>query len=179
MRYISIDPSGSFNEGKGHTGLAIMDDNNWNSLEVYSIDAKKYNTRLDYWNAIIDFTKQDNITVIIESFNIRNNGFLLGKMPETLLLIGAIVRDLETRNINYVFQSPSAVKSRFKDDLLGNYIPNFEKRNKYYYLNNKCINDHIRDALKHLLYFKKYNLKEEVSIHVDSKPKCNYSNRQY
>ena len=44
-----------------------------------------------------------------------------------------------------------------KDEKLPKYIPNLELRpNGRYYLDNKIINDHIRDALKHLLYYKRY-----------------------
>ena len=91
---------------------------------------------------------------------IRNNGFLIGKMPETILFIGALVWELERYKINYVFQTPTQAKSRFKDENLDRYIPNFEKRNGYYYLNNKRTNDHVRDSLKHLLYYKKYTIKK-------------------
>ena len=76
-----------------------------------------------------------------------------------------MIWELEQLNIDYVFQSPSQAKTRFKDEHLGKYIPNYEVKDlsgkKYYYLNGKQTNDHVRDSLKHLLYFKKYNLKEE------------------
>ena len=160
MYFIFIDPSGSFNEGKGHTGISIIKDWDWNTLEVYSVAAKNFKTRLDYWNKILSFIININDTkrVIIESFTIRTNGFLMGQMPETIQLIGALSWHMDTLNIKYTFQSPSQAKSRFKDSLLSTYIPNFEKKsNGYYYLNGKRINDHIRDSLKHLLYYKKYH----------------------
>jgi hypothetical protein len=89
---------------------------------------------------------------------IRTQGFLLGKMPETIQLIGALRWELDSRGIEYHFQTPTQAKSRFKDDDLPKYIPGFEKRiNGRYYLNGKQVNDHIRDALKHLLYFTRYH----------------------
>jgi hypothetical protein len=88
---------------------------------------------------------------------IRTQGFLMGKMPETIQLIGALRWHLDQENVPYIFQTPTQAKSRFKDDDLPKYIANFEKRpNGRYYLNNKQINDHIRDALKHLLYYMRY-----------------------
>ena len=169
MKYIFIDPSGSFNEGKGHTGIAIIKDNDWSTLEYKSIAAKDYDSRHQYWADVMDtiylhtFIKSPepdahlNTKVIIESFMIRTQGFLMGKMPETIQFIGALEYKLENHGIEYSLQTPSQAKFRFKDDDLPRYIPGFEKRtNGRYYLNGKQVNDHIRDALKHLLYFMKY-----------------------
>ena len=159
MRYVAIDPSGSFNEGKGHTGISIINDWNWDTLEVISVSAKNFPDRYSYWKSLISTVIQDteNTVVVIESFVVRSNGFLVGKMPETSLFIGALVYELERLGVPYVFQSPSQAKTRFKDEHLGKYIPNYERRdNGFYYLNGNRINDHVRDSLKHLLYFMKY-----------------------
>lgn len=161
MKYIVIDPSGSYNEGKGHTGITTIIDEDWDSLEVKSLAAKDYLNRRDYWSAtikyIVDESRKGPIEVIIESFMIRSSGFLMGKMPETILFIGAIEYVCELNGIKYSTQAPTTAKSRFKDELLGMYIPKFEYRaNGRYYLNDKQINDHIRDSLKHLLYYFKY-----------------------
>lgn len=167
MRYVFVDPSGSFNEGKGHTGVAIMYDDDWSSISVKDFYAKDFDSRYKYWKAVIDYiTLGHNVLgfeskVVIESFVVRTNGFLMGKMPETIQFIGAIAYELDKWKIPYIFQTPSQAKTRFKDDVLPNWIPGFEHRaNGRYYLNNKCINDHMRDALKHLLYFKKYKENE-------------------
>lgn len=163
MKYVFVDPSGSFTEGKGHTGVAIIIDSDWSTLSAKSLAAKDYNERHLYWQAILNeilkasTSSKTGCIVIIESFQIRANGFLIGKMPETILCIGALIWELEEYGIDYVFQSPTQAKSRFKDEKLPNYIPNLERRdNGRYFLNGKMINDHIRDALKHLLYFQRY-----------------------
>ena len=170
MKYIFIDPSGSFNEGKGHTGIVSIKDNDWTTLKYKSLAAKDYSTRHEYWHAIMltvheltffeDPEPRTNLDtkVIIESFMIRTQGFLMGKMPETIQLIGALEYKLEDHGIDYFLQTPTQAKSRFKDIDLPRHIPGFEKRvNGRYYLNSKQVNDHIRDALKHLLYFTKYH----------------------
>lgn len=167
MMVVAIDPSGSFNEGKGKTGIAVCDDIFLpiNPI-VRSIEAKDYPTRHAYWNAILNYVlavRPD--VVVIESFVTRANGFLIGKMPETPMFIGVLVWELEKFGIPYVFQSPSQAKTRFKDDYLGKYLLDYEvhdtSRGKLYYLNGKLTNDHIRDAIKHLLYYKKYNIRED------------------
>ena len=161
--YIFVDPSGSFNEGKGHTGIAVIENENWDSLTISSVAAKDFKDRHSYWKSILDsiiHIAQDTsepVTVIIESFMIRNQGFLTGKMPETIQFIGMLSWELENANIKYYFQTPTQAKARFKDESLSRYIPNFEMRaNGRYYFNGRQTNDHVRDALKHLLYFLKY-----------------------
>ena len=164
MRYVFIDPSGSFNEGKGHTGISIIEDFDFDTLVTFSLSAKDYEDRHLYWKDIIRKAIGPDTLVVIESFVNRNNGFLIGKMPETPLLIGALVWELEQLNIDYTFQTPTQAKARFKDEYLGMYIPDYEVKElsgkKYYYLNGKLTNDHVRDSLKHLLYFMKYGRKK-------------------
>ena len=163
MRYVFVDPSGSFNEGKGKTGIAVMHDDSWEDVSVKDFKATDFKSRYDYWKAIIEYITVGKTVygyetkVIIESFTIRANGFLIGKMPETILLIGAICFELDKWKIPYTFQTPSQAKTRFKDEVLVNHIPGLERKsNGRYYLNGVMVNDHIRDALKHLLYYKKY-----------------------
>jgi len=165
MFYIVLDPSGSYNEGKGHTGFVTMCENDWTTLHVNSIAAKDFVDRHEYWNSIISRTIETakaarpvRTVVIIESFMIRNNGFLIGKMPETIRLIGALEYALESEGIDFVFQTPSQAKARFRDETLHRHVPGFEYNaaNNRYYFNGKICNDHVRDALKHLLYYKHY-----------------------
>ncbi len=167
MWYMAIDPSGSYNEGKGSTGIALMYGDDMTNLTSYDIKAKHFENRHDYWKEIMShpILLSKNITVIIETFVVRSNGFLVGKMPETSLFIGALVWELEKRNIPYVFQNPSQAKTRFKDENLGKYLTNYEIRKdkrgrNLYYLNDKQLNDHQRDAIKHLLYYKRYGERE-------------------
>lgn len=168
MRYVVIDPSGSFNEGKGHTGIAVMHDDKWNEIGVRDFHAKDYDTRYKYWRDIIEYVMLGKAvygfetTVIIESFTIRTDGILMGKMPETIQLIGALVYELDKWGIPYVFQTPAQAKSRFKDEILPNYIPGLKRfESGRYSMNGKIINDHQRDALKHLLFYKKYKEPKE------------------
>ena len=164
MKYIVLDPSGNFEDGKGHTGIAILQGDDWDTLRTVSIYAKNYATRHDYWRAVVD-TVLDVCPVggpvplvIMESFTIRSNGYMIGKMPETIRLIGCLEYVLDRISVPYVFQMPSQAKSRFNDHSLTVHIPalKYNAATNRYYLNGKVCNDHVRDALKHLLYFKRY-----------------------
>jgi hypothetical protein len=170
MMYVAIDPSGSFNEGKGHTGIACLWDEDWDKVSAFSVAAKDWATRHDYWEAVMSSAfksfltagiNPDDITVVIESFVIRTNGFTVGKMPETIQFIGAMVWELERLGIkNIIFQTPSQAKTRFPDERLPDYLDAITKEdNGFYYLKGKRINDHSRDALKHLLFYRRYGEK--------------------
>lgn len=164
MNLIFIDPSGNFNEGKGHTGIACIENYDWSTLKTKSLSAAHYTSRHQYWDAMIskvlDFRKTADDIVVIESFMIRTNGFLIGKMPETIQFIGALCWELEQYGVKYTLQTPTQAKARFKDEKLPDYIEGLEHHdNGRYYLNGIQINEHIRDALKHMLYYIKYGEK--------------------
>jgi hypothetical protein len=156
-----IDPSGNFNSGKGKTGVSyiIYDDEKnelmWDTLRLDTVSAKDYKSRHEYWAEIMKKAHGAN-QVIIESFMIRTDGFLMGTMPETIMLIGALTWELEKDKIPYIFQTPSQAKVRFKDEILLRKVPNMTYLNNRYYLNGKMTNDHVRDSLKHLLYYINY-----------------------
>ena len=160
-----VDPSGNFNSGKGKTGISYIqfdEVNNildWKSLQFYTISAKNYPTRHEYWENIIKKTLNAN-HVIIESFMIRTEGFLVGTMPETIMLIGVLTWELEKLKMSYIFQTPSQAKVRFKDPVLLMKVPGLEFVKNRYYLNGKITNDHVRDSLKHLLYYTHYGRKK-------------------
>lgn len=162
MITLTIDPSGNFNDGKGHTGIAGMSDNAWSTVFTKSINAKDFDSRYDYWTAVKNviydvFKTGTSVQVVIESYVMRANGFTIGKMPETAMLIGVLAYFCEEHGIPYYFQNPSQAKTRFKDELLEKYIPGLTVNDKNrYFLKGKSVNDHERDALKHLLFFKRY-----------------------
>jgi hypothetical protein len=162
MITLAIDPSGNFTEGKGHTGIAGIEGNDWNTVFTKSVNASDYETRFDYWTAvkkvIQDYVLEGTpIQIVIENYVVRANGFTTGKMPETAMLIGVLVYFCDMYKIPMYFQSPSQAKTRFRDDLIPSYLPQMKVTGgNRYYLGTKLTNDHERDALKHLLYFKRY-----------------------
>lgn len=163
---VAVDPSGNFENGHGHTGIAILQIENgvpnWEGVEVISIDAEDYRNRHDYWSNII-WTIHANLhyagsVIALEKYVVRNNGFTIGKSPETAMLLGAIHYELGP-DYTIVEQTPSQAKRRYPDSLLGKIFPTLEQRaNKRWYLNSKCVNEHCRDALRHLAYCINYNI---------------------
>lgn len=163
MDILAIDPSGSFEEGKGITGIVIEKDNKITPKQFRAAD---FSSRQEYWEAMIDYIIKSNVHfVVIESFKIRDVKFLRGSSPETLQFIGVLTHSLSQQNIPYYIQDPGSVKYRFKNEILVDKIDTLEydEETNYYRLDDKIINAHIRDALRHLLYFKRYNLPKYIA----------------
>lgn len=160
---LAIDPSGNFTDGKGHTGIAWWY-NSWENVTTLSINAKNSPRRVDYWNKVVDCIESlkkskdtgCEVHVVMEKYVTRSNGFTTGKVSETAMLIGVLTYLCETYDIPYTMQSPSQAKTRYSDDQLCKIYDNLEKRGNRFYLNNRCINDHERDALRHLAFYKNY-----------------------
>lgn len=160
---LAIDPSGNFEDGKGHTGLAWSYDS-WEHVYVISINAKKYTKRVEYWDAVVScirelHNKKDaghDVHVVMEKYVTRSNGFTTGKVSETAMLIGVLTYWCEVWDISYTMQSPSQAKTRYTDTHLCKLFPALEQKGNRYYLNGVCTNDHERDALRHLAFYKNY-----------------------
>lgn len=166
MKVIAIDPSGNFTDGKGITGVAIAEVNedtiDFDTLEFKDIRAVSFQNRHDYWKAIIDLITPDSV-VVIEKFQIRNNGFTVGSAPETLMLIGVLIYTCENLGVKYVLQLPTVAKTRYKDNIIQLKVPKLIKTtNGRWYFKTKMLNDHKIDALRHLLYYTRYNIGKEA-----------------
>ena len=162
---IAADPSGNFEHGLGHTGIAYMQivdgAPDWDSAKVVSINAKNYTKRKDYWRAIIQEINSHIIgskdIVVLERYVVRNNGFTIGKAPETAMLLGAILYQLP-ENVHVVEQTPAQAKHRYSDERLMYAFPKLQQISNKWYLNGKLTNEHCRDALRHLAYCVNYNM---------------------
>lgn len=166
-RIVAVDPSGNFENGHGHTGIAYMtvigDAPKWNSACCTSISAKEYPSRHEYWKAILskilDLTTPDDI-LVLEKYVVRNNGFTIGKAPETAMLLGVLVYEINEQDptIRIVEQTPAQAKRRFTDTILEGTFPGLVQKSGRWYMNEQLINEHCRDALRHLAYCVNYNL---------------------
>lgn len=160
MNILSIDPSGnhiSEGEGSGTTGIAYLKYGNTHLTEV---KASNYETIEEYWHAIeniIRLSEWDH--VVIEGYKLYNHAGMAARTQansklQTSQLIGVLRMACWRKDIKFHTQYASDVKSRWKDSILQKkgYL---EEKN---YHNGKPTNDHMRDALRHLVHFEKYKL---------------------
>lgn len=166
---LSLDPSGSFNEGKGHTGWVITNKKN----EVYdfgTICATDYKTVKDYWAAhenLIKYFKKNfrNIIVVFEDYLLyaHKTQDQINSRMETPQLLGILKYVLEREHIDYRIQTASEVKHRWTEEILTWKSLLIKKGSCYYIKSNGQLiktNRHIRDAYKHAVHFNIFKNKE-------------------
>ena len=167
LKIIAIDPSGNHDsekEGMGTTGLAY--DNEINEISLHEIKASDYPNTCEYWFAVTDFLFQNNPqVVVIEGYKLYNHKGMSAQTQanSTLMtsqLIGAVRMWCHLRGVPCHIQYAADVKTRWSDKVLQakGYL---DEKNRF---NGEPTNAHKRDALRHLLHFKKYKQAREIEI---------------
>jgi hypothetical protein len=155
IKVLSFDPSGNYNEGKGTTGWALFD--NDELVEFGTISAADCCSLEGYFSEheTLIAIKQPSI-IVCESFKLfaHKQKAQTWSQMETPQLIGYLRMVCWKRKIKLVFQNPQD-KIRVVDSVLEK-MGVLEKRNKNYYCMNKATNLHIRDAIRHGVYFHRY-----------------------
>ncbi len=154
MKILAIDPSGSFEEGKGQTGWVIIEDNKLISFGI--IKAKNFETKYGYWEAhseLISNIIPDH--VVMEQYRLYGSKAKsqINSEMETSKLLGYLEMNLHTLNIKHTLQSAVSAKSRFTDEILvyKGYIT--KDGGGRYYVNGVNVAGHVIDALRHALFF--------------------------
>jgi hypothetical protein len=160
MKILALDPSGNFHEGKGITGWALFIDGKLKDFG--DIRSEDFETQILYWSRILSKVREnhswdeDDLEVVCESYKLQASKAMAQSWStlETPQLIGVIRYYCGDFGIPIHFQDPSC-KIRFSDEILVKQGI-IEKRNKLYYCQDKKTNDHMRDAIRHGLYYTKY-----------------------
>lgn len=160
-RYVlAIDPSGSFQEGKGQTGWVLFDNETKKICKFGVIKALNYQNQFRFWDAHIELI--DGLTgfhpdIVMEDYLLyadRSRQQINSRL-ETPQLIGIIKYEAYKRGIYVTTQTAQMVKTRWSDGILEHkgYIT---KTNVGYCIKETRVVDHIRDALRHALHFSTY-----------------------
>ena len=167
---LSLDPSGSFKEGKGCTGWSVMDVKANHISLVGNIFAKDYPCMEGYWNAhlkIIDeFNKRykGRLCIVMEDYLLYSHRAesQINSRMETPKVIGVIQHHCFTNKIPYYMQMASSVKNRWNNEIL-HYKGYIATKSRRYVLphNNKLINKHVLDSIRHAVHFHTFKNKEE------------------
>lgn len=165
-KILAIDPSGNFKEGKGKTGFAFLflDEVDGHSINFGTIDARNYDTRVDYWfdvALLISMEKPD--ILIIEDYRLYNTSGTSASVQsfsqlETPRLLGVLEQTAQFNHIKEVVWQMANVTKPYSDDKLIR-LGILEKTKNRYYFRDKPVNDHERSALRHLL---RYTDKERI-----------------
>lgn len=154
MKYLIIDPSGSFKEGKGQSGWVILKDDQIESFG--QLRAKDYNTREEYWKAHADLCDKDGFDqVVIEEFRLYSTKAKaqINSEMETSKLIGYLEMHLWGTKKKLTTQLAVQAKRRFNDKILEKkgYITKDSSGRSF--INGVNVSGHIVDALRHGMFF--------------------------
>lgn len=163
-RYVlALDPSGSYKEGKGHTGWCLLDQKTNKIMKFGVIEAKNYKCQFHYWDAhitLIDSLAGYKPDIVMEDYLLYGERATnqINSRLETPQLIGIIKYEAFKRGIFVYIQTAMQVKTRWPDDLLVHkgYI---QKKGRTYYMNNVPLVSHIKDAVRHAAHYMTYNSK--------------------
>lgn len=156
MKIIAVDPSGnhqSEKEGMGTTGLAMY---RGGKVSLHEIKASNYASAVSYWDAVLQFVRSANY-LVIEGYRLYNHEGSNASMQtnSTLMtsqLIGAMKVEAHRYGIPVTIQYAADVKTRWSDKVL-QAKGILDEGNKF---EGKATNPHKRDALRHLMHFRKY-----------------------
>lgn len=170
-RYVlGIDPSGSFNEGKGHTGFSIFDREQELFIKVAQLEAVNFKTQTEYWHAhitqiaIVKETYKD-VAFSMESFILYHATAmsLVNSEMETCQLIG-IIKDYCYMHKLPLYMRPAVmVKRRWDEPVMEHRGVIYKHGKNYGVYNTDCMyaTAHILDSMKHALHCAYFELKED------------------
>jgi len=171
MKILAFDPSGNWREGEGTTGWAWFTDGKLTAFEnIKSVD---YGCPESYWDDHAQLIRDLQPDVVVyETYKLQAGKAMQQSWSEleTPQLIGIIrhecwIHDIPRygqiiRHECWIHDIPRygqdpMIKKRFNDDILIQ-LGIAERRGKLLYINGERTNDHMRDAIRHGLYFIKY-----------------------
>ena len=174
---IGIDPSGNYEEGKGTTGIGYIRADG-SEVKLVDIDARKYNSQLEYWTVVIAklkgfLTIDSDCVVVMEDYLLYSSKSKqqINSRLETPQLIGVIKYVCYKNNIPCVLQRAVDVKNRWADHILEHegYIHRVSNTKSYEHCHGKSgyalagttdrLSSHSLDTLRHIIHYKEFKNK--------------------
>lgn len=158
---LSIDPSGSFIEGKGTTGWSLLSVDADKIIKFGVIRAVDYDEVFDYYDAhvdLIDGLSAYKPDIVIEDYRLYADRAMAqtNSILETPRLIGILLYECFKRGIKVHTQTASQVKTRWADHVLVHKGYLTKENNTYYINGHRIYGEHIKDAVRHAVHFKTF-----------------------
>jgi hypothetical protein len=159
MKLLALDISGNFKEGKGTTGMCIMEDGE--VKELLAICAKDYDSAEAYWDAHNVYIQQEwPDHIVMEGYRLYNHKGMSAKTQansdlETPQLLGFLKMMCYYLDIPYTIQYAADVKTRWSEEIMVR-LGILEQKGTKYYWNGESTVTHKRDSLKHALHWWRY-----------------------
>jgi len=158
---LGIDPSGNFKEGKGTTGINLLDAESKQVLLATDIKAMDFNSAVAYWHAHAKFINNikknyESLVVVAEEYQIYESkaSAQINSKVETARVLGIIEHFCYIKKLPYHAQLASLVKTRWANDILLHKKVIAKHNNRYVVPATKnIINKHILDSIRHSVHF--------------------------
>lgn len=156
-RVLCFDPSGNFskNEGSGTSGWALFVDGQLENFgDIAAADHESLEEYfIEHWQMVLE---KNPDTLVIESFKLQPGKAMQQSWSamETPQLIGFLRVMAYQGGVKVVFQDPKD-KIRVADSIL-EYMGVIEKKGNRYLCMGRPTNLHMRDAIRHGIYYGKY-----------------------
>lgn len=155
---LGIDPSGSFKEGKGTTGFALLNPEG-ELTEHYILEAKLFETQIEYWSQILkiihtQFVMTPNLVISVEDYVLYATSAKaqINSEMETSKLIGAITMHAYQLGIPMYIRSASQVMTRWNNEILEFKGLIHKQGVSYVDSVGEFINRHSLDAIRHAMH---------------------------
>lgn len=162
---LAIDPSGAFYEGKGTTGWCVLEAGKNKVVRSGFLFAKDYDTKEAFWDAHVNLfvnmvkAYKTSVMVVIEDYILYASTAEahINSRFETSKLIGILQYNFFKKKIAYTMQRAVDVKNRWTNEILVYKKILSQKGNKYYvYGEDKPINRHIIDSIRHAVHYNSF-----------------------
>jgi len=150
---LGIDPSGSYNEGKGITGFVLLGPDG--SLEDhYVIKASDYKSQTEYWGAIVSVLSEEErpeLVLSVEDYVLYKSAAKaqINSEMETSKLIGVIQYMAHMMGLPIYLRTASQVMKRWDNRILEHKGLIVRHGVGWADKSGKPINHHCLDALRH------------------------------
>lgn len=165
---LGVDPSGNYEEGKGHTGLAVFDADKKKVLYTGYTFAENYPTWQEYfhntWVKIQGLMLEYHIhDLSIEDYVLYGTKAKdqINSKLETPRIIGYLLMQCWYYDYNVYIRPAVRVKKRWHEDVLVEY-GYIEKQGKSYVLpgDTRVLMTHELDAIKHAVHCAHFELED-------------------
>lgn len=178
VKYVlGMDPSGSFNEGKGTTGWCLLDTESLEVLRIGSIAAKQWSSDRKYWayhRHLIKYilcTMHQDAALSIEDYILYKNKALSQSQStlETVQLLGFLKMVCYDEHIPYYTRNASIAKKRWTNDIMVRKGIIVKLPDGQYALPNsiKPLCGHELDSIRHALHFAVFENGKEKQYATD------------
>ena len=172
---IGCDPSGNFAEGKGHTGLCVLDREQDKVLWTGYTWAKKFDTWQQYYSAtwstirmLFEKYGQEDCILSIEDYRLYAHKATAqySSLLETPRIIGFILMMCWYHKYPHKIRCASPAKRRCPEEKLEEWGYIYKKgRSWYNTATDKRVVSHELDSIKHAVYCSRFELEEKNNGH--------------